>query len=346
MPLKGYGVLVGRVVDRRAEPGQDSPHYQVHVSADGVDYRAAVNVMSNSQPANLLYAADEHFAHPMLADLGALGEGFHPLDSAPGGAALDYVRANAVARTDMQVVPPEAPGPDNDLADKLEHYIARAQADPQARLFVLGQRWGPEEDTPDKVFGFRPGNGVHDIHMNQGNGSDHSRDDGVWQDGALLVHFPAAAGQEQWVAIFLAFQSQSWHTDDDTGHALGDRRTDARTSGAGSPPTPADRPVRIVAALVNPAGGDPEPETVTLLNAGPSAVDLDGWSLLGREQAPMPLPSTTLAAGRSLQVAAAAPLHLGNQGGTITLLDPDGLKVDGVSYTGDDAGREGWSVTF
>jgi hypothetical protein len=30
----------------------------------------------------------------------------------------------------------------------------------------------------------------------------------------------------------------------------------------------------------------------------------------------------------------------------ISLLDPAGLKVDGVAYTKDQADREGWTVTF
>ncbi|HEY8720391.1 DUF2278 family protein [Pengzhenrongella sp.] len=96
--------------------------------------------------------------------------------------------------------------------------------------------------TPDKVFGFLPGNGVHDVHMNQGNGGSFGRDDGVWQDGGLLLHLVT---EQRWVAIFLAFQSQAWHTDDVTGHALG-----------GSPPRPApgDASVRIVAA--QPGWGD------------------------------------------------------------------------------------------
>jgi len=45
---------------------------------------------------------------------------------------------------------------------------------------------------------------VHDIHMNQGNSGAFGRDDGVWQDGGLLMHFP---GESRWVAVFLAFQA-------------------------------------------------------------------------------------------------------------------------------------------
>jgi hypothetical protein len=120
--------------------------------------------------------------------------------------------------------------------------VERAAADPGARVYAFGQRWGPEPGVPDKVFGFTPGNGIHDIHMNQGNSQEFRHDDGVWQDGGLLLHYPA---QEQWVAIFLAFQSQAWHTDDRTGHAI---------SGPGPEPEAADRRLRIVAALVNPHG--------------------------------------------------------------------------------------------
>ena len=30
----------------------------------------------------------------------------------------------------------------------------------------------------------------------------------------------------------------------------------------------------------------------------------------------------------------------------MTLVDPDGLKVDGVAYTGDQAAQEGWTLVF
>jgi hypothetical protein len=39
-------------------------------------------------------------------------------------------------------------------------------------------------------------------------------------------------------------------------------------------------------------------------------------------------------------------VQLGNKGGIITLLDDRGLKVDGVSYTDQEAKREGWRLVF
>ena len=222
------------------------------------------------------------------------------------------------------------PGPDNDLNETLALYVRRAIADPEATVFAFGERWPTEEDVPDKVFGFLPGNGVHDIHMNQSNVGRFVADDGVWQDGALLLHFPGAA--EQWVAIFLKFQSQGWHTDDATGHKI---------AGPGDPP---DGRVRIVAALVN-AIETPEVEFVTLLNTTAETVDLAGWSLADRDKHTMAL-TGTIAAGETLRVSSTPRVTLPNRGGIISLLDASGLKVDGVAYTGEQAAEPGRTIAF
>jgi uncharacterized protein YukJ len=335
MPLARYGVLAGRVVDRRAKGGTDTPHYQVQLAAGEEQFRVAVNVLSKEHPSELLYLADESFHHPIVQELLTLPDGFIPLPSSPGGLALDFIRANLFDRMMLRAVPATAPGPDNDLADKLDHFMERAAADAAARVYAFGQRWGPEPGTPDKVFGFSPGNGVHDIHMNQGNSQQFRGDDGVWQDGGLLAHYPA---QDQWVAIFLAFQSQAWHTDDQTGHAI-------TGAGPGEPEAP-DHTVRIVAALVNPVGPAPEVETVTLVNASAQDLDLAGWSILDREKRRLVLEGGPLPSGEAVRVQLEPPVALGNRGGLITLLNPDGLKVDGVAYTKDQADAEGWSLIF
>ncbi|GAA5070371.1 uncharacterized protein YukJ [Thermocatellispora tengchongensis] len=334
MPLRSYGVLACRAMEAHREKSDDSPHYQIRLSDDaGTAYRAAVNVLSQEAPSQLLYLADDDFRHPVTAALPAPGSGWTPLPSRPGGAALDFVRGNLFDPALMRELPHHQPGEDNDLADMLDHYVHRAIDDPTAGVYVFGERWGPEPGTRDKIFGFLPGNGVHDVHMNQGNSPRFRRDDGVWQDGGLMIHLP---GESRWVAVFLAFQSQSWHTDDVTGHALD-----------GAPPRPSrgEEPVRIIAALVNPAGPAPERETVTLLNASPGPVDLTGWTLADQGRHLLAL-TGTLAAGAPLTVPVAPALTLGNSGGKLTLLDPAGLKVHGVAYTAQDAAREGWTITF
>ena len=59
MALSGYVVLVGAVVGKRSEVGQQTPHYQIQGRAAGIDYRIAVNVRSAQNPPDLLYVADE-----------------------------------------------------------------------------------------------------------------------------------------------------------------------------------------------------------------------------------------------------------------------------------------------
>jgi hypothetical protein len=102
----------------------------------------------------------------------------------------------------------------------------------------------------------------------------------------------------------------------------------------------------VIGALVNPVGGAPEAETVTLINASPELVDLTGWRIADRDKRSSPVPGGKLNAGTTLVVATGDGAALGNNGGTITLLDPQGLKVHGVSYTGDQAHDEGWTVVF
>jgi len=85
---------------------------------------------------------------------------------------------------------------------------------------------------------------------------------GVWQDAGILIHFPEIEEEpghgkwpEQWVAFFLSFQSQGWHTDDATGHRLDHGPTESS--------------IRIIAALVNAEGSDEGRETVTLIKIHP-----------------------------------------------------------------------------
>jgi hypothetical protein len=168
------------------------------------------------------------------------------------------------------------------------------------------------------------------MHMNQGNDAGHRGEDGVWQDGGLLMHFRSPS---QWVAIFLAFQSQAWHTDDTNGHA------------PVVTPSDTDFTVEIIAALVNPVGPAPEHEHVTLLNVTPDAVDLSGWAIADRNKRTVRLEGA-IGAGETLQVSLPPDLQLGNAGGLITLLDKQGRKVHGVSYTAEQANRDGWTIAF
>ena len=126
MPLKQYGVLKGRALAGRTEHVDDTPHYQAHVYAAGSHFRVAVNVKSSESPPELLFLVDENFQHPVTSRLLDLPLGFTELQRQPGGVALDFIRFNLFDRTQMRPMPHDLPDPDNDLNDKLDHYIGRA----------------------------------------------------------------------------------------------------------------------------------------------------------------------------------------------------------------------------
>jgi uncharacterized protein YukJ len=295
-----------------------------------------------------VYFETATFIHPLTDALFALAPGFHRLPNRPGGGAIDYIRSNLFDFEKVIALPHHLPGMDNDLSDLLESRVNRALADPEAMIYAFGERWGPESQR-DQVFGFTPGNGVHDIHMNQGNAGRFVGDDGVWQDGAFLLHHP---GENRWSALFLAFQSQALHTDDETGHALpGSRRFEDVVRGGGVLPPPPnefkDGIVRIVGALVNPSGHDPGLESVSLLNLSPQPIDLAGWQIANRNDDRFTIGAVRIGAGETARIALPADIApLSNQGGEISLLDGQEARVHGVAYTGTQVSRQGWTIAF
>lgn len=354
MPLGNYGLLKGKAIEVRLGSGR-SPHYQVYLVDDTTDYRISINVQSALTPSELEYLVVENFHHPTTALVEPLELGFTELERKPGTGALDYIRGNLFDRALMKPLPFNIPGVDNDLNEKIDRVMQRAMADENSVIYAFGERWGPEGNRKDKYFGFLPGNGIHNIHMNQSNVGRFVGDDGVWQDGGLLVNFPDS---NHWIAIFLKFQSQGWHTDDNKGHQIGVSVPTGAVP-AGALPVPrtadpdrfflpsADEPqglVRIVSALVNSIAS-PETEFVTIINTAPHTVSLEGWALLDTHENSQPL-SGSLDSGEVRTLRIEAPAVLSNKGGVITIVDDNGLKVDGVSYTQEQAAHPGWTIVF
>lgn len=137
MPLNAYGVLKGRPINRQLGSGAN-PHYQIHIVDDTTHYRIAVNVASQLAPSELQFLVDSRFDHPILAELIDKPLGWLPLQSRPGGAALDFIRGNLFDPRNMRVLPLSAPGPDNDLNEKIDQFVQRAMADQEALVYAFG----------------------------------------------------------------------------------------------------------------------------------------------------------------------------------------------------------------
>jgi uncharacterized protein YukJ len=350
MPITSYGVLKGHPTAWTQSQEKKSAHFHIAVEAEGISYRVAVNTQSRTKFAEqLLFYLDSRFRHPLRDRLTPLAPGFHPLESQPDGLALDYIRSNVVDRRKMLLLPHDLPGEDNDLNDHLRFWIELAIRQEDATLYAYGSRWGPEMRT-DPFFGFSESNGLHNVHMNQGSPprGNHGVDNGVYQDGALLLHLPS---RRRWIAIFLTFQLQAWHTDDETGYPLfaSQMSSESNNNNKGQRSIPEvaepDLKVRIIAALVNPLGADFGKETVTLLNTTRETIDLAGWHLANRAKDRARLIGL-LEPGVPRTIRLPESVALSNRGDLITLLDPYGMKVDGVAYTARDAEEEDKILVF
>ncbi|WP_414588888.1 DUF2278 family protein [Scytonema sp. PCC 10023] len=345
---KGYGVLKCHAIAGKKELDKDAPHYQVHVKDDQFSYRLAINVRSVQQPFDLFYFVDDDFEHFITDKLDKLNFGFteiEELERKAGEIALDYIRANLFKVDNLKPLPFNLPGENNDLNELIDSHIQRA-IDTQAVVYAFGEPWGAE-NKPDKVFDFEPGRGVHNIHMNQGNSGNFARENGVFQDGALLIHYPSAQGShDHWVAAFFAFQSQSFHTDDRTGNPIAiDQRVGTEPVEPGVSAVKAQ--VKIVAALVNPRKEDTGKESITLINSSPEKVDLTNWAIADSLKRKHRLEGLSISPGGVVTVSLSGEnIQLSNNGGIITLLDDKGIKIDGVSYTKEDAQQQGWTIVF
>lgn len=339
MPVPDYGVLVGTPTDKLDSVAalkkvpKGSPHYEILIDADEVSYRIAVNVRSDLNPPDLQFFLDDNYQHPILDAIKLLPIGFTALPPKPDTAALDFIRGNLFDLNDLRIVPATGGSSGEDLNDIFDVHVQQALSTKGALIYAFGSKWAPEKQ-PDEYFDFTPGQGIHDIHMNQGNTGKFAKDNGVYSDGALFIFYP---DENRWAAMFSKFQSQLVHTSDE----------DASPIPNPSPVAPEDdMAIRIVAALVNPKGDDAGKEEVYLLNTTARTISLVGWAIADKQKKKEMLKGS-IAAGDVLRYKlSGATAQLSNQGGIITLLNEKGLKISGVSYTASQAAQQGVVMKF
>ncbi len=213
MAIASYSVLKGVPTAGKVVTGA-SRHYQITVSGAGT-FTVAVNIQS-VDGSEVLYAIEQSFTPPDAAALGALAAGVTGLSSAAGGLALDYVREQIggkpmITRAAMLLLPKAIRGTAHGAAEEREIVASRALENAVVALLDAAIATG---DATVYAFGSAFADsgvvdGIHDIHMNQGNPvTNHGADNGVWQDGALFLEMGGV-----WTAVFLAFQTESWTTD-------------------------------------------------------------------------------------------------------------------------------------
>jgi Uncharacterized conserved protein (DUF2278) len=234
----GYGVAIGTFASFTREDPSNFGHWyhgKLRINTPAGQYEAALDVDTPSG-VGVSYRLVTDLTTASIPTLAALGEGFTSLAATPTSGGLDYVRSSILrngwviswlrrwlvarrkARLSSQLWAPTAVdkllarirwrpprlwlrwrsfpwvASDGDNAlDVLEGLLAVA-----TRIYILGEP-------------YTTGLGVHNVHMNQGDPpGSHQAEDGVWQDGAVIVQRADGA-----VTIWqVKFNTQSLTTND------------------------------------------------------------------------------------------------------------------------------------
>lgn len=216
MTIHGYGVWAGlptRCYTEHAGDHDPTPHIYLYFRDDNnsdKEREAAINVKSRGEDSRLVLWKDENYSHPITAELAELDLGFHlitqTLSSRFSGFnnprvvhGLDYLRPGDILPSAAGLlVPFDVPPPQDDILREVQPVLQNA-IEHNATIYIFGSSFG---------------SGIHDIHMNQG--SQPPFENGVGEDGALLIKYPSGS----WTTVFIAFASQKVPTDDRTGDPL------------------------------------------------------------------------------------------------------------------------------
>jgi hypothetical protein len=211
MPLPNYGVLCGTFNRFEKESPNDFGqwyHGFIYINTPNGVYQCAVDV--NSPTGEFEYMMLAGLDPGMFGNISALPDGYNELLRTPSSGAIDFIRSPFVnqAKGCLAVILAifnKIFGGDrkvwivnngDEALDKLKDMITTS-----TRLYVFGAPY---------TYG---GNGVHDIHMNQGDpaGSQWFGANGIWQDGCVIAEKP---GEPRLFGYFGKFVMQSLNTDD------------------------------------------------------------------------------------------------------------------------------------
>lgn len=249
MPFSGnkiYGVLKATLTKDRGESSSQRSHlshFNLTTSAAGEGYQVNIDIQSHPHEADVKYYIIENFGGgdgskdagtdaSLKQQFADIQEGFTPLQPEPGGLALDLVKNPLFCVDDLKDATPQTP---DEISQMLNGYLENP--DTVASLIVFGTKYDDSNNDYHEqynhyhyhdhndwhrdrhMYGVRryredpqsqlPPRGVDDVHLNQGSGPQHSKDNGPYQDGALFIEHQDGS----YTGIFFAFASQCFDTD-------------------------------------------------------------------------------------------------------------------------------------
>jgi hypothetical protein len=201
--LPDYGVVVGQFINYTTNEGQWL-HVDLSIEAGDVQYQAAVDV--NEPNGQFQYQVFNKLDISLFAPISALSDGWHHLNPNSTSGAIDYARSPILQR------------PLGCLAVFWGLLNAIFGTNFQEWTNVTGNEAGKAlidmVTGSTRVFAFGApytnGNGVHDVHCNQGDPPGQFRHlDGIWQDGCVF----AMKGDGTLSAYLGKFSTQTLNTD-------------------------------------------------------------------------------------------------------------------------------------
>ena len=152
-----------------------------------------------------------------------LPDGYTSLPSDSSSGALDYIRSPLLgagtgalavgAVVNCDAARPATVGSLATVRPRLQVLQTQLSAGP-LKMYVFGEPF--QDSSPVTQDGFKSQNGMHNVHMNQGDppqssdGHDHQADDGIWQDGATICE----SADGSLTAFCSKFVSQCLNTND------------------------------------------------------------------------------------------------------------------------------------
>jgi uncharacterized protein YukJ len=211
MTIARYGVWRGTAT--KWEPTQQDNDHGHITFTDGTssDLDCAVDVKSQDSDSRIVFWDVVSFdsAHPLAQKLSAIDQGYQAVTNHTAtGLGLDYLKSGLVNVKQGRILSYSETGPNNDILDFLNP-ILNAAVSQKADMYLFGSKY----DGSD-------GDGIHDIHMNQGDAGEFAKENGVYQDGGMIFNFGTGGAMTGWQGVFLAFATQATQTDS-KGNAMG-----------------------------------------------------------------------------------------------------------------------------
>ncbi|MCC8482985.1 MAG: YukJ family protein [Rickettsia endosymbiont of Labidopullus appendiculatus] len=210
--LANYSYLKGIVSqDLEDRTKYTMTHHNLIVQANQLYYQVNIDTQSDSRANVKLYYVDQLNNNELLTNLAKLGnEGLFRLDKLNQAYRLDYFRSGILQ---IDYLKNSLVKSWQEISSLLDAHIIRG-----TKICILGESYDDTETRAVVPYGLQlkqqhsqlPPRGIHDIHLNQGNYNPHSKDNGIYQDGAIFIETPNNSIK----AFFFMFDEQSLNTDD------------------------------------------------------------------------------------------------------------------------------------